>query len=201
MAQYILKGPVQDGIFLELGACDGVLYSNTKMLEDHYGFSGILIEPVEKFYQDLVRNRSKSKCFNCAVSDSNSATVEYVGTNACSGISSTINKGAMQYVDSQVLRQVPNRKLSEIIADTPFAYIDIMIVDVEGGEMRVLKSMDWDFPVFIVIVEAHSGEVEENQRIADFMYSKGFVFKERQRGNHVFYNPNYARKNLFKEIN
>ena len=30
------------GVFLELGACDGVLHSNTKFLEDNLNYTGVL---------------------------------------------------------------------------------------------------------------------------------------------------------------
>lgn len=33
------------GTYIELGALDGVLYSNTKFFQDHLDWSGILIEP------------------------------------------------------------------------------------------------------------------------------------------------------------
>jgi len=32
--QYLLKDKITDGTYLEIGACDGLLYSNTKALED-----------------------------------------------------------------------------------------------------------------------------------------------------------------------
>ncbi len=35
----------KDGIYIELGALDGVLYSNTKFFEDNLNWKGILIEP------------------------------------------------------------------------------------------------------------------------------------------------------------
>ena len=41
--QYLLKEKIDDGTFLEIGACDGVFYTNTKTLEDHFGFSGIFL--------------------------------------------------------------------------------------------------------------------------------------------------------------
>ena len=47
--QYILKQKITDGTYLEIGGCDGVLYSNTKTLEDHFGFSGIIIEPQQHY--------------------------------------------------------------------------------------------------------------------------------------------------------
>ena len=31
-----LKEKILDGTFLEVGGCDGILYSNTKTLEDHF---------------------------------------------------------------------------------------------------------------------------------------------------------------------
>lgn len=34
--QYLLKEKILDGTFLEVGGCDGILYSNTKTLEDHF---------------------------------------------------------------------------------------------------------------------------------------------------------------------
>lgn len=36
--QYLLNTNINDGTYLEIGACDGVLYSNTKTLEDYFGF-------------------------------------------------------------------------------------------------------------------------------------------------------------------
>lgn len=36
--QYLLKEKITDGTYLEIGACDGLLYSNTKTLEEHFGF-------------------------------------------------------------------------------------------------------------------------------------------------------------------
>ena len=34
--QYILKEKITDGTFLEIGGLDGILYSNTKTLEDYF---------------------------------------------------------------------------------------------------------------------------------------------------------------------
>ena len=49
--QYLLKEKITDGVYLEIGACDGILYSNTKTLEDHFNFKGILIEPQPFFFE------------------------------------------------------------------------------------------------------------------------------------------------------
>ncbi len=42
-----------NGIFVEVGAYDGLRSSNTKLLEECYGWTGILIEPSKKIMNDL----------------------------------------------------------------------------------------------------------------------------------------------------
>ena len=51
--QYLLKDKITDGTYLEVGAFDGVSYSNTKTLEDYFNFSGILIEPQERLFNNI----------------------------------------------------------------------------------------------------------------------------------------------------
>ena len=54
---YILKNYINkknpSGIFVEVGALDGIAYSNTGFLEMELGFSGVLIEP-SKSYEKLL---------------------------------------------------------------------------------------------------------------------------------------------------
>ena len=57
---------VKDGIFIELGALDGIKYSNSKFFEDELGFTGILIEPT-KNYQKLIINRPNCINLNIAI--------------------------------------------------------------------------------------------------------------------------------------
>ena len=39
----------KNGKYIELGALDGIQYSNTKFFEDNLGWSGVLIEPTKPF--------------------------------------------------------------------------------------------------------------------------------------------------------
>ena len=54
--------------YIELGALDGVRYSNTKMLEDAFCWKGILIEPNPVQFKELEINRPNNHNFNCLVS-------------------------------------------------------------------------------------------------------------------------------------
>jgi FkbM family methyltransferase len=48
---------LHDGRYVEIGAHDGVRHSNTKMLEEHYGWKGLLVEPQFPLYVECIRNR------------------------------------------------------------------------------------------------------------------------------------------------
>lgn len=196
--QYLLKEKINDGTFLEIGACDGVLYSNTKTLEDYFGFNGILIEPQPKFFNKLQNNRNNefNELYNYAVSDYDSEFVEFIGNNAEGGILGNNNTDPTKFIDLKPYK-VKNKKMSDILQNSKFDYIDFMIIDVEGAELSLLKTIDFTFPIFCIIIEAHSTEKEKNIEFGNYLKKNGFTIKERQRGNEVWLNNNYFRKHLF----
>ena len=44
-----LFGFKKKGVFIEAGACDGILNSNTFLLEKNYEWTGLLVEPVSEY--------------------------------------------------------------------------------------------------------------------------------------------------------
>ena len=196
--QYLLKEKINDGTYLEIGACDGILYSNTKTLEDFFNFKGILIEPQEKLFNNIKNNRSieKNEIYNCAVTNDDSSTISFIGDNAEAGVVNNINTNLNRFQWWSEYK-VQNKKMKDILHNSQFTYIDFMIIDVEGSELSLLKSIDFTFPIFCIIIEAHSGEQEKNKIFGEFLKNNGFTFKERQRGNEIWLNHNYYRKHLF----
>ena len=193
--QYLLKEKITDGIYLEIGACDGILYSNTKTLEEHFNFKGILIEPQPFFFENLIKNRNltNNKLYNYAVSNSDDEYIDFIGHDAEGGILTDVN-----FTNSNLQPyKVKNNKMKNIIKDSNFDYIDFMIIDVEGSEFSLLKSIDFNFPIFCIIIEAPSDQEKKNKIVGEYLTLKGFTFKERQRGNEVWLNHNYFRKHLF----
>ena len=164
----------EDGVFLELGACDGIYISNTKALEDMLNYSGVLIEHRLSHYNKLVENRPRCKNYNCKISTKDGDKDE------------TVN--------------VPCKKLSDILHHENIKYIDFWSLDVEGDELEVLKTMDWDIPVYIICIEVTVwGEkdkeiVEECRKI---LRDKGFESNGKKYGlDEWWINNNYFRKDL-----
>jgi hypothetical protein len=57
----------KDGVFVEIGAYNGIVYSNTKFFEE-LGWSGICIEPIEDVFKELKKNR-KAICIQGCISN------------------------------------------------------------------------------------------------------------------------------------
>ena len=58
--KYFEKKNIKNGIFFEMGAGDGILYSNTKFFTDN-GWSGLLIEPDVNEFNKLKKNYTNNE--------------------------------------------------------------------------------------------------------------------------------------------
>lgn len=195
--QYFLDHRIEDGTFLEVGGHDGVEYSNTRTLEDYFGFKGILIEAREDMCEKMIKNRPGCLCFNTAISNSDSKFIEFVGDNAMAGCVMNVETDLERF-NNRNSYYVKNSKMSDVLNSSRFEHIDFMVIDVEGGEMDVVKSIDFSFPIFCIIIEASTRHMETNRVVGDYLESKGFRYVVRQRGNEVWINPNCERASLFK---
>ena len=97
------------GNYIELGAHNGYHLSNTKMFEDHFNWTGILIEPHPLNFEKLKINRPNSFLFNDLVSDSKEPLtfkcfdVENLG--AISSVKETISD---QHLNDLQLEEITN---------------------------------------------------------------------------------------------
>ena len=70
--------------------------------------------------------------------------------------------------------------MNYILKNSKFEYIDFMIIDVESSELSLLKNIDFNFPIFCIIIEAHSGEQEKNKLFGIHLTNNGFIFKDNE---------------------
>jgi len=163
------------GFYVELGANDGVAQSNTLFLELTRGWTGLLIEPVSETYIKLIRNRSSSRNHlvhaACVSSLRHSRTVEI----AVNGLMSTPMvdftdihdiRSHFSWSETQheiITERVVAKTLTEILGEV-FApqYIDLLSLDVEGGELEVLQGVDFSqITIEWILVETRSSREME----------------------------------------
>jgi len=166
--------------FIELGACDGVLYSNTKFFEDTLNFSGIMIEPIKEMYDMLIQNRRNCICINAAISDKVGETV-MIGNSPVAGIVETMSpEFKNMWHKNSSFRTVPVLQLKNILERYNITHVDLLSLDVENGEYNVLKSIDFSTVEFYLIcIELDGHDQIKDQNCRDLLTRNGFVFKHR----------------------
>jgi len=146
----------ENGFYVELGANDGVSYSNTLFLERRLNWKGVLIEPSPLLFKKLLKNRGSNN---------------FLSNSAC--VSFKYQKPTIELLFSDLMTTALNVK-----SDIPFPYdhvsagqkfwrgkpykftarastlqdvlnaanaprsIDFLSLDVEGVELEVLQGVD-----------------------------------------------------------
>lgn len=187
--KYLYKLNTKNGIYLEMGAMDGKLYSNTLFLEENLNWTGILIEPHPNNYNKLQKNRPNNKLFNCVVSDNDTKEIEYLyyETESLSGVSGIKNtlkdenvktffSNHNEWMDYQIKNHLKTinikpRTLTDIIKESGFTKIDFFSLDVEGHELNVLNSFDWSIPINMFLIENN----QDTQKINNILLSKKYL--------------------------
>jgi FkbM family methyltransferase len=146
-----------EGFFVEAGANDGYVQSNTYYFERLRRWRGVLIEPIPELYKLCREIRHRSKVFNAALvaDDFGGATItiHYAdlmsvtdgGLGSEEALQQHLRDAAPTVRDLGVKQKVtvPARTLSSILleAGAP-AEIDLLSLDVEGYEAHALRGLD-----------------------------------------------------------
>jgi FkbM family methyltransferase len=162
----------KNGYFVELGANDGITQSNTKHFELFKGWHGVLIEPSPTQFKKLKKFRSKRNHFYnaaCVGFDFPKTTIELIYSNlmsvALEGRNDILDplehaKSGEKYSDrEQSFRfQAQARTLQSILDESGSpALIDLLSLDVEGGELEVLAGVDFQKTNFrYIVIETRS---------------------------------------------
>jgi FkbM family methyltransferase len=191
-----------DGVYVEVGAMDGLTYSNTKFLEDCLNFRGVLIEPVPVQFEKLSINRASNACLNYAISN-NYGEIKFVGNDAMSGILNTLpdsHKLRYDLVNGQYI--VNTAPLGDLLRKIGVSYIDFMSIDVEGGEQNVLESMNWEIPTYIICIELDGINPIKDYNCRNILLNKNFELLLKIGLNEFYINRKYERKAmLFSPFN
>ena len=151
------------GVFIEAGAADGFLESNTYYLEKRKDWSGILIEPVPNLYQTCIKERPKSKVFNCALvsHDFNGETVLLKQGSLMSTVAGALRekeaehlkKAGYFYGTNAADIEASARTLTSVLKEAGITQVEFFSLDVEGYELKVLQGLDFNVckPLYMLI--------------------------------------------------
>ena len=189
--------PERTGTFVELGAFDGVTQSNTLYFERR-GWRGVLIEPTPAAFSLCRENRPLAQVFNYACVDKATAgkSVNMTAVGLMSIVDGTRDtETEHEWVDrgeqlQQLQRKaivVPTRTLYDVLSEAGVTTVDLLSLDVEGGELGVLLGRDLSRlrPHWIVCEDAYDETV--GRFLADSDYVVESVLLERKHTRDVLY--------------
>lgn len=141
-----LKLP-KKGFFIDVGAADGITFSNSYYFEKH-GWEGICFEPNPENY--FLANKFRKNVQEIAISKNNGKA--YFEIDPFSpDLSSLANKKDSNNSNFIVVK---TQSLDQVISKNKINKIDLLSIDVEGSELDVLDSFNiLKKPPQIIIVE------------------------------------------------
>lgn len=169
----------RNGYFVDFGAGDGVVLSNSYLLETNYNWGGIVCEPNKIFHENLANTR---KCFvdhRCVYSETGK-DLKFLAVTNNPELSSVEEYAFLGDEFSNVRKDnesyfVPSITLNDLLEhyNAPIN-IDYMSIDTEGSEYDILQAFDFSkYNVNLFTIE-HNW-MPPRQKIYDLMVSNGYM--------------------------
>ncbi|MGE0669671.1 MAG: FkbM family methyltransferase [Parachlamydiales bacterium] len=185
-----------DGVFVDIGAYDGVTYSNSYFFEKDLGWKGICIEPNPAAFEKLIQAR-KSVCYQTCISDKKAVAKFVKLTGRCemlSGLSAKYDPSHVKRIEKEMAKfggekeeiEVPTLTLNEIADQEGIKRIDFLSIDTEGGEFDILKSIDFSkLDIDVITIENNYQDPNFRQHLA----RQGYVFIKKLHCDEVYKKP------------
>jgi FkbM family methyltransferase len=171
------------GYFVEFGATNGIDLSNTYLLENDFGWKGILAEPARYWHEALRQNRPSTVIEEACVWTNSGMHLIF---------NETVNK-ELSTLDTfttldnhRELRQngekydVMTISLEELLdKNNAPKFIDYLSIDTEGSEFEILNSFNFQKYTFGVITCEHN-YTAAREEIYKLLISKGYIRKHEQ---------------------
>lgn len=175
----------QEGFFVDIGAYDGITGSNSYFFEKNLNWKGICVEPIPELFEKL-RNERKSINLNACVGERGMRPfLRIIGPDEMlSGLidkydvrhKELVDRIATQYGDRHEVIMVNCLPLMQILEENKITHVDYLSLDTEGGELEILKSIDYD-KIDIEVIDVENNY--QNPEFQKFLATKGYVLVTR----------------------
>jgi FkbM family methyltransferase len=191
---YNNTGKKSGGFYLDIGAHDGKLVSNTHYLDHEQKWQGICIEANPTSFAQLAGNRS-ARCIpvNAALYHTAGKELSFVDCSVGGGFTEYRHKHAgvdERYakitVTTQVIGDVLETHMPVGVTD-----IDFMSIDVEGAELDILSVFPWDqYRIGLICIE-HNGSMIIREQFCELLTAHDMIHTEDVSADGLFIHKHY----------
>lgn len=158
-------------VVVDLGAYKGAVVE--KVLNKNSTAKVYCVEPDKKYYESLKKKHlsdSRVVIQRCVIADENR---EYDLLVSKSHLSNSIYKGHATHKDSLLVEKVPGMTMSAFMDYHRIEHVDLMKINIEGGEYAMFKETAWLNRVDTILMQLHCNDpfyTEEYHNIRKDMY-------------------------------
>ena len=181
----LLKGR-RNGVFLECGAMDGERFSNSLFFEIYRNWTGILIEANPEQLRSLInRNRNAFVVRACLSITTRPQIMKYAvpHTNIGGALSSALDDHVVKWfrkvARSNAMPEIYVQcfPLLSILDALDIYHIDYLSLDVEGAEIEILKTVNWEKLTVDVLTIEYRHSLNNLKELRD-LFKKTGNYKE-----------------------
>lgn len=185
----------KDGVFVEIGAYDGIRFSNSYFFENSLGWSGVCIEPNPEAFEKLKKNR-RCICVNGCITDFN-GTADFLWIQGpghfLSGLIDKYDPRHMERVEKTLLEHGGKKELvkidclllEDILKQNNIAHVDYLSIDTEGGEIDILRSINLK-NVDISIIGIETNFPENKVEVRNYLEPMGYKLVKRVGADDIY---------------
>jgi len=170
-----------DLFFVDIGAYDGITWSNSLLLEESFNWRGVCIEANPIAYQKLFKCR-KNKTFNYAISNEEKDMTFWAISGYCemlSGFKELYDEKHIERIKSQIDKHggrineinVKSKSLQNILDSISINKVNYLSIDTEGAELSILQGIDFS-KTNIDLISAENNSY--NDLVEKFLEEKGY---------------------------
>ncbi len=183
-----------NGYFVDIGAHDGVTFSNSKFFEE-LGWTGVCAEPNPIVFEQLQSVR-KCKCVKKAIADKigHAQFFQIVeGADMLSGLVDEFSQKGIKNIYSNLESKDSGFDYIDVELDlfdniVDQIEIDFLSIDTEGNELKILQTIDFSkYNIKVITLENN----EYDSRFVNFLSSKDFTFVKRLGCDELYINNKF----------
>lgn len=175
-----------NGFFVDIGAVDGLSFSNTYVMETYLGWTGLCVEPNPDYYKKLIKSR-KCATDDLAICDKQGID-DFVGCTMFGGILKNFHpkhlerifKTRPEFIDSEgnfITYKVKTDTIENLFIKHQVPnIIDYLSIDTEGSEVSIMNSFPFDKYKFRCLTIEHNKWIDVKFNLITILNDNGYLY-------------------------